>query len=258
MIFLTSDTHFGHDREFLFGPRGFTNIHDHDETIIANWNSVVGTDDIVYHLGDVMLNDNEHGMECLKRLNGQIKIIIGNHDTAKRVELYKTLPNVEVIGYATVIKYKKYNIYLSHHPTMTSNLEGSAHLREHLLNMYGHTHQRANFYEDRPYMHHVGLDSHNNTPVSIDDALEIMKRKVRECLAMLGEEDIMASAAMPILAPATPDPQELLRPNLNVNFNFTVARCEKCVYTYPACGSDDSVGQCPKYHRDPPDGGFYG
>ena len=28
MIYFTSDTHFGHDREFIYGPRGFKNLHD--------------------------------------------------------------------------------------------------------------------------------------------------------------------------------------------------------------------------------------
>lgn len=30
-IFLTSDLHFGHQREFLYGPRGFNTIQEHDE-----------------------------------------------------------------------------------------------------------------------------------------------------------------------------------------------------------------------------------
>ena len=37
-IFVTSDLHFGHDRGFLYEPRGFSNIEDHDEAVIANWN----------------------------------------------------------------------------------------------------------------------------------------------------------------------------------------------------------------------------
>ena len=71
-IFLTSDTHFGHDREFLWGPRGFTNSQEHDEAVIKNWNETVSPDDIVYHLGDLMLGDNAHGIECVKRLNCHI------------------------------------------------------------------------------------------------------------------------------------------------------------------------------------------
>ena len=50
-IFVTSDTHFGHDREFVYGPRGFNSISEHDEAIIARWNETVSEDDIVYLLG---------------------------------------------------------------------------------------------------------------------------------------------------------------------------------------------------------------
>lgn len=184
-IFLTSDTHFGHDREFLWGPRGFTSFQEHDEAIIKNWNEVVGPDDIVYHMGDLMLGDNAHGIECVKRLNGHIKLIRGNHDTDARWKLYATLPNVELIGWAEVIKYKKYQFYLSHHPTMTSNLEKAPHLRMHLINLYGHTHQPNKFYQDIPYLFHVGLDSNNCKPISIDDAIELMKEKTQECLGFL-------------------------------------------------------------------------
>ena len=93
-IFVTSDTHFGHDREFVYVPRGFNSIGEHDETIIARWNETVGEDDIVYHLGDVMLGDNSYGIECVKRLKGIIYIIPGNHDTTARINLYKQLNNI--------------------------------------------------------------------------------------------------------------------------------------------------------------------
>jgi calcineurin-like phosphoesterase family protein len=197
-IFVTSDTHFGHDREFLWGPRGFTNSREHDEAIIKNWNEVVGPEDIVYHLGDVMLGDNAYGIECVKRLNGYITIIPGNHDTATRIELYKRLPNVTVVEFLTdglqpaaaTMKYKKYNFYLSHHPTMTSNLEKAPYLRMHLINLYGHTHQQKQFYNDTPFMFHVGLDSNNNKPVLLDDAIEIMKQETIKCLEFLDENPV--------------------------------------------------------------------
>ncbi|MBP3664178.1 MAG: metallophosphoesterase family protein [Tyzzerella sp.] len=177
-IFITSDTHFGHDREFLFGPRGFTEINIHDEEIIRRWNEVVQPDDIVYHLGDVMLNDNEHGMNCLRRLNGQIKIIPGNHDTSNRLKLYAELDNVEVMPMSVPLKYKKLQFLLSHHPTITSNNEKELHLGMHLINLFGHTHQQNPFYENNFFMFHVGMDSNNCTPILLDDAIEIMRTEV--------------------------------------------------------------------------------
>ena len=76
MIYLTSDLHFCHDKSFLYEPRGFNSIEEHDENIIKNWNNIITPDDEVYLLGDVMLNDNVKGLNCLKQLNGKIHIIL--------------------------------------------------------------------------------------------------------------------------------------------------------------------------------------
>ena len=237
-IFVTSDTHFGHDREFLWGPRGFANYRDHDEYIIKQWNSVVGPNDIVYHLGDVMLGDNDYGMNCLRQLNGTIYIIPGNHDTSTRIKLYKTLENVHVLesgipgltAAAVTLKYKKYNFYLSHHPTMTSNLEKAPHLRMHLINLFGHTHQQKRFYEDMPYMFHVGMDSNNCTPVLLDDAIEMMKEETKICISLLGEGEANDEQSKD---------------------------CRRCMYS-SLCPSASRNVRCSNYRYDPPDGGYYG
>ena len=44
-IWFTSDMHFGHQKSFLWEPRGFNSSEEHDKQIIKNWNSVVGNDD---------------------------------------------------------------------------------------------------------------------------------------------------------------------------------------------------------------------
>ena len=184
-IFAVSDLHFGHDRSFIYSPRGFSSIEEHDETIISNWNNTIDNDDDVYVLGDLMLGNNEAGIKKLEQLNGKLHIIFGNHDTDIRKELYKSLPNVaEICGWSTVIKYRKYHFYLSHFPTNTGNLERES-LHQITLNLFGHTHQTTNFYEDRPYVYHVGLDSHNNCPVLLDDIITDMNNKVQECLNYL-------------------------------------------------------------------------
>ena len=181
-IWISSDLHFGHDRGFLYEPRGFKTIEEHDEEIIKNWNELVAADDDVYLLGDLMLNDNEHGIECLKRLNGNLHFIRGNHDTDTRWVLYAELG--KTLGWAYVIKYRKYHFYLSHYPTMTGNLEAES-LHQVAINLFGHTHQQHNFYQDIPFMYHVGMDSHNNKPVLLDDIIEDIKAKANECLEML-------------------------------------------------------------------------
>ena len=92
-----------------------------------------------------MLGDNEHGKACVARLNGQIKLIRGNHDTDKRWnEVYPTIPNVELVGWADIIHYRKYHFYLSHFPTLTGNLEKES-LHQMTLNLFGHTHLKDKF-----------------------------------------------------------------------------------------------------------------
>ena len=79
-IWFTSDTHFGHIKDFLWSPRGFNSIEEHDEIIIKNWNELVAPEDEVYHLGDVMLNDNEHGFAGQTAL--VVQVAAENHHAA--------------------------------------------------------------------------------------------------------------------------------------------------------------------------------
>lgn len=177
-IWLTSDFHFCHDREFVWQARGFQNVEEMNKAIVERFNSVITPEDTLYILGDVMLNDNEKGEEFLSQINGKKIFIRGNHDTSTRVEIYKKYTNEE-IKWADMIKYKKKNIYLSHHPTIVTNAGEWHNL---VINFYGHTHQTEDFYKDYVNMYHVGVDSHNCYPVLIDDALATVKEKISECI----------------------------------------------------------------------------
>ena len=87
MIYFTSDLHFNHDKEFIYKNRGFNTIDEMNSTIIRNWNNLVEDSDIVYILGDIMLGTDE-SIELFNKLKGQKKIVLGNHDTTHRAELY--------------------------------------------------------------------------------------------------------------------------------------------------------------------------
>lgn len=250
-IFVTSDWHFGHDREFIWKPRGFQNLEEHDETIIHNHNTFVAPEDDVYVLGDLMLGDAEHGLDCIKRMNGKLHIVLGNHDTDRRVALYRSLPQVVEIADAIKLKYNGYHFFLCHYPTMTGNLERES-LKQMTCNIFGHTHQKTYFYNDIPYMFHCGVDSNMCYPVPIPEVIGMMKAKVEECKSFLDE-------------PEEPKPKvkdtwendEFLR-------TYKESECDKCVWFSNSCsGPTFNCGRphCPpgmKYKRDPPDGGYYG
>lgn len=181
-IFFTSDLHFCHNKEFLYVPRGFTNIQDMNEALVENWNKVVKPNDEVYNLGDFALNDIEAAIQYINRLNGTIRWIYGNHDTEKKIDrIMDECSNVWAIGYADLIKHeKKFSIYMSHYPTLTANFD-EKHFSRHIIALHGHTHQQTNFLQlDNPFLYHVGMDSHNCTPVHIDEVLADIRNRWNE------------------------------------------------------------------------------
>ena len=82
-FFVTSDTHFWQKKALQFFPfRAFlwNSIEDMNEGLIEEWNSAVSKGDLVYHLGDFSFGDARQTVEIIKRLNGTIHLIRGNHD----------------------------------------------------------------------------------------------------------------------------------------------------------------------------------
>lgn len=179
-VWLTSDSHYSHQKNFIWQPRGFNSVEEMNEAIVERWNSVVEDDDIIYHLGDVMMgSDNEINLSLLKRLKGHKYLAYGNHDTNNRVSFFKKHCLFEDIQMGYRIKCKKLSCILTHCPTIVSNGNEVG-----VLNFYGHTHQQTNFYADaagiRTYMYHVGVDSHNCYPVNIEDAIAEIKNLGKE------------------------------------------------------------------------------
>lgn len=175
-IFVTSDLHFNHNKDFIYKDRGFSSIEEHDEKLIENWNSLISKDDLVYILGDLMLGDYQEGMKKLKRLNGKFFIILGNHDTSTREGFYYTLDNLVEVAYATRMKKNGYNFYLSHYPTITTNLNETK-LKAMTLNLHGHTHSKQIFEGDCPFRYNVALDAHNMYPVRIEQIIADIQNK---------------------------------------------------------------------------------
>ena len=80
-IFFTSDLHFGHENVIRFDNRPFNTVEEMDEEMIKRWNAKVGKDDIVYVLGDFIWKAaTNEAVSIIRRLNGQIILIKGNHD----------------------------------------------------------------------------------------------------------------------------------------------------------------------------------
>ena len=184
MIWFTSDLHLNHDREFIWGPRGFKSVDEANRVLIDNWRFIVKPDDDIYVLGDFFLGRNYDYIEnVLNRLPGKIHVIIGNHDTPAKIEIYKAARNVVEVVYATMVEYNGRRFYLSHYPTETSSLEASP--SRAIICLCGHTHYKQKFYGGKPYIYNVSVDAHNNWPVCIEEIIEDFNNEVKACYDFL-------------------------------------------------------------------------
>lgn len=171
-IFITSDLHFCHAQPFLYEPRGFENVDQMNAAIIKRWNSLVESCDEVYVLGDLMLNNTEEGLEYFKLLNGFKHIIIGNHDSDKRIELYQKLPNTIVEGFAARYKFCGYNFYFTHYPTLVSNFDCEEPLKKQLINLCGHSHtQHWDADINKGLIFHCEMDTNDCYPWNVEDII---------------------------------------------------------------------------------------
>ncbi len=92
MRFIISDTHFGHENVKIYEP---LRQNYSDERLIELWNEVVCPNDEVLHLGDFAFK--AHGWDFIKRLNGKITLLKGNHDFKKGKNALRELGFVRII-----------------------------------------------------------------------------------------------------------------------------------------------------------------
>lgn len=80
MIYITSDQHWGHNNiRHLSTWRKFEDLDHMNNHMVHEWNARVTPKDDVYHLGDIFWHVDV-ARAILPRLNGNIKLIKGNHD----------------------------------------------------------------------------------------------------------------------------------------------------------------------------------
>ena len=187
-IWFTSDTHFFHEQSFIYEPRGFTTAMEMNEAIVERWNEVVKEEDTVYHLGDVLMG--HYDVNILKRLNGNIFLISGNHDSLRKIsDIYETDKVTNTIHTSELLKFGKLNFFCCHYPVLTANFD-DRHFSQHVISLHGHTHQTSNWlFTENPFVYHVGLDSHNCYPVNLDEIITDIRNRWNQ----LGQLPIMLS-----------------------------------------------------------------
>ena len=159
--FFTADTHFGHKNIIDYDQRPFSSVEEMDNAIISNWNRVVKEGDTVYHLGDFAFKTPE---KYIKRLNGNIILIRGNHDNftkKKESELFVSVHDI------SVLKPKEgQRIVLCHYP-----LRSWQYMQFGSYHLHGHTHGTI---EPLYNTLDVGIMESNFAPVSLEDIQLLM------------------------------------------------------------------------------------
>ena len=126
-LWFTSDTHFSHEKTRIKAARPFDNINEMNKEIIKQWNKTVKPNDIVYHLGDF------GDLEILKKLNGKIRLVMGNHERKEglTVEALLEAGFDQVFEENVVIEVEGLRMNLIHEPS--KNNPG-------MFNLFGHLH----------------------------------------------------------------------------------------------------------------------
>lgn len=116
-VFFTSDTHLGHQRDFVWKARGYKSAEDHTNSIIETINAVVRPTDILFHLGDFCLNTPLNKFEgYLSRICCQnIRLLRGNHNNPHEKEIYRNSLVKSIMG-------QNYNEGLSVYPLRYRNV----------------------------------------------------------------------------------------------------------------------------------------
>lgn len=125
---LISDTHFFHRNigRYCGRPPGW------QELLLKNWNKYVQPEDQVLHLGDFALGRKADIRELAGALNGEIYLMLGNHDRHSK-SFY------EGLGFILVPDpYYVDGLMFSHRPVIP--------LTDGLYNLHGHTHNQLNFF----------------------------------------------------------------------------------------------------------------
>ena len=149
-IFLISDTHLHHANIIKYCHRPYKTAEEMDTDIIQKWNSVVGPNDIVWHLGDFAFfkrtkEQCETNKELIRMLNGTIHLVLGNHDrhVDNRLLFWYNMGFGKV--YDKPLLFMD-NYILSHEPLLTKNkIDLTYHPK--LKNIHGHVHNsNADYY----------------------------------------------------------------------------------------------------------------
>lgn len=160
-IWITSDTHFGHDniRKYCNRPHFF------EKKIFDNFIKYIKEGDLLIHLGDVSFGDHllMHN-EYIKKLKCKKWLIRGNHDR----NTYQWYLNYwDFIAESIIFKYYGKKILFTHKPQEKHDYD---------INIYGHLHNNTheNDLYDKGFL--ISIEHLNYRPITLKQCIVLFDK----------------------------------------------------------------------------------
>lgn len=179
MIFLSGDHHFFHKNILQYCNRKFDHVDAMNEALIKAWNKTVGINDVVYHLGDFALCNEQDARNVFAQLNGSIYMLTypWHHDRFWLPKQLNGIDRVLFVGALEILVEKDLpQITLCHYPLEEWDKKhyGSWHC-------HGHSHGVKDATRQEKILD-VGVDNAYRLfgeyrPFALSDVEKIMERR---------------------------------------------------------------------------------
>ena len=196
-VYFTSDTHYGHSNICrsttkwrdangdipTYNTRDFKSLDHMNDYIVESINSIVGEDDILFHLGDWSFGGFENIEEFRNRIYCKnIHLILGNHDH----HIERNRDNIQClfnsvneylrlsvsINPGTPIYKGDFDFVLMHYPIASWH-----NMNDGVIHLHGHVHLSSDKKLSKGKAMDVGVDGNKIQPYSITEIINIMSKQ---------------------------------------------------------------------------------
>jgi calcineurin-like phosphoesterase family protein len=168
-LWFVSDLHYFHGKEFILGPRKYATLDEAKSDLLAKWKSMIGPDDIVFNLGDLIVGAADRTREamydilalpCAKHyylwgnhsagVNDLYTHSLENQGYSSDIEVYPldvTGYNFTYVGNYLEIEVDGQPVVMSHYPIASWN-----HVGKGAFHLHGHCHRNLKdwYWKKRP------------------------------------------------------------------------------------------------------------
>ncbi len=167
--FVISDSHFYHANIIEYCRRPFSSVEEMNDQQILRWNAVVAPEDTVIHLGDFIMGVKENIHALLPRLNGNIILCRGNHETKHKFPVYAEYPDKITVKDIHYLPYKGLYFIFCHFPNGSEEFaQMITENNSEVIWCHGHVHDNAPFFTPSTRTFNCSADVTDFAPVSLD------------------------------------------------------------------------------------------